>query len=334
MSLIYGLCLPRKIYLVSDSRLTTRHSDGSITHSDDFGKWLDIVPKVAVVVANSAHQASWMLQKMLPEIREKGMEWDFGDVERYLKANLKRVATEYYTETGFTSNSVSFIFGGFDHSKKLKIESSRMGNAMSAPIMRAGEGHTFTQTVDMDIINAFSKVLHEGPVEAGTMFEVDLPRPRVLAVTVRAIHTGTEIIYEDAYCYEGIVFNPSYKTERIEVPSELIGDLEYRNTNPGSSEKAIYQDCSHILMYTDALIDEKGWPTVGGEVLPLLVLPDTNGFATGQHVRIKDGKRYVGGVGADEAGRMFYYNREGGTTPYRFIYDYLDSVIEDDGAQL
>lgn len=339
MSLILGICLPRKIYLISDSRLTSEKADGTKTFSDDFGKWLDINPRLGVVVANNAHQASWMLRKMLPDIRAQGMEWDFTDLETYLNDNLERLGNEYYAETGLVSNSVNFIFGGFEKNKKLEIESSRLGDAMAAPVKAAGEGVTVEQSVDMDIINAFSKVLHKAvevgkQVSNGTLFEVDMPKPRVLAVTVRATNSGTEVVYEDTMCYDAVVFNPQYKTERIKLPAGLIGQLEYRDKSMEQGQATIYEDYRHILLYVDKLLDDKQWPTVGGEVLPQLIMPDSSGFATGYYIRVKDGQQYMGGIGVNEKGEMHYYDKQGNMIPYRFIYNYLDEKGRDDKAQL
>ena len=115
MSLIFGLCLPRKIYLVSDSRLSS--SDGS--YKDDFLKWLDLNPRLSVVVANSAYQASWLLKKIIADIRPTaGWDWDFTELEVYLRANLEKYANQFYAETGLVSDSVSMIFGGFEQNNK------------------------------------------------------------------------------------------------------------------------------------------------------------------------------------------------------------------------
>lgn len=330
MSLIYGICLPRKIYLISDSRLTTRAADDTETYSDDFGKWLNLTPKLGVVVANNAHQASWMLQKITPSTRTNGMGWDFTDLEKYLNANLQDIAHQYYAETGQTSNSVGFIFGGFENTKHLEIDAGRMGDAMSAPLI-AQEGKMIEQTVDMDVVNAFSKVLHSAAktgkqVQNGTMFEVPIPRPRVLAVSVRATNTGAEVIYEDTKCYDGVVFNPQYKTERVELPSDFISQLEYRDKTFEQGQATIYEDCRNILLYTDKLLDEKQWPTVGGEVIPYLITPEFAGFATGPYIRVKNGQQYLGGIGTNDKGEFHYYDRSGKMIPYRFIYGYIDGV--------
>ena len=149
MTLIYGLCLPRKIYLVSDSRLTS--NDG--TFKDDFGKWLDLNPRLSTVVANSAHQASWMLRRMAKDIRQDGWEWDFSNLEKYLHTNIEKLADEYYATTGEYGRSVNFIFGGFEKNKKLEIESAIMGEVMSMPIRTRGtEGVPVAQSVDMTLL--------------------------------------------------------------------------------------------------------------------------------------------------------------------------------------
>lgn len=327
MSLIFGLCLPRKIYLVSDSRLSS--SDGS--YKDDFSKWLDLNPRLSVVVANSAYQASWMLKKIMADIRPTaGWDWGFTELEEYLRANLEKYGNQFYAETGLVSHSVSMIFGGFEKDKKLILESGRLGEVMSVPVIAAGEGVSVNQNVDMTIINAFSKVLNVAAskgqeVSSGTEFEVDLPKPRVLAVTIRPTNQGAEVQYEDALPYDGLVFNPNFRTERVKLPAELIGQLEYRDRDGESGDDGwIYAENAEIIKYVKRLTDEKGWDTVGGTILPLLVTPDGSGFATGEYVyRSNDGTVSHGGLTQID-GKPHYYDEDRSIKPYRFVYDYLD----------
>lgn len=326
MTLIYGLCLPRKIYLISDSRLSS--SDG--TYSDDFGKWVDLNPRLGVVVANNAHMASWMIKRLTQYTRrEVGWEWDFTDLEKYLQADLKALADEYYAETGECSYSVNFIFGGFEKNKKLLVETSRLGDAMSAPVRSMGDGVPVSQTMDMDIMNAFRPLIIRGqqtghPVIDGTVFEVDLPKPRVLAVSVRATSTGSEVEFEDTMCFDGIAFNPSYKTERFKPDPDLLGQLNFRDTTGQSVETILYGDNQILIPYTYKLIGEKNWETVGGELMPLAIFQDGMGVATGRYIRLdSDGKEFTGGIGQIE-GRVHYYDNRGQMKPFRFIHDYLD----------
>lgn len=327
MSLIFGLCLPRKVYLVSDSRLTS--SNGSYT--DDFSKWLDLNPRLAVVVANSAYQASWLLKKIICDIRPTaGWDWGFTELEAYLRENLEKYGNEFYAETGLITDSVSMIYGGFEKDKKLILESARLGDVMSVPVKAAGEGVMVNQNVDMTIINAFSKVLKEAAakgqeVGAGTEFEVDLPRPRVLAVTIRPTPQGVEVVFEDADPYYGLVFNPNFRTERIKLPAELVGQLEYRDrTGENGDDGWLYAENTEIIKYVNWLTKEMNWDTVGGTILPLLVTPDGSGFATGEYVyKSPDGVETHGGL-TEIDGKPHYFDEQGNIKPYRFVYEYLD----------
>lgn len=327
MSLIFGLCLPRKVYLVSDSRLTS--SDGS--YVDDFSKWLDLNPRLAVVVANSAYQASWILKKIMSDIRPTaGWDWGFTELESYLRANLEDYGNQFYAETGLIADSVSMIFGGFEKDKKLVLESARLGDVMAGPVKAAGEGVFVSQNVDMTIINAFMEVLREAgargqEVPSGTEFEVNLPRPRVLAVTIRPTPRGAEVEFEDARPYDGLVFNPSFRTERIKLPIELIGQLEYRDrTGENGDDGWLYAENTEIIKYVKRLTKEKNWDTVGGTILPLLVTEDGSGFATGEYIyKSPEGTLTHGGLTEIE-GKPHYYDENGDIKPYRFVYDYLD----------
>lgn len=330
MSLIFGLCLPRKIYLVSDSRLSS--TDGSYT--DDFSKWLDLNPRLGVVVANSAYMASWLLKKIIADIRPTvGWEWGFTELEVYLRSNLEKYGHQFYAETGLVSDSVSMIFGGFEKDKKLVLESGRLGDVMSAPVKAAGEGVGVSQNVDMTIINAFSGVLNRADTKGetisnGTEFEVDLPKPRVLAVTIRPTNQGVCVEFEDAVPYDGLVFNPNFRTERIKLPAELVGQLEYRDrTGENGDDGWVYAENIEIIRYVKQLTAEKKWDTVGGTILPLLITPDSSGFATGEYVyKSPEGVETHGGM-TEIDGKPYYYDEKGNIKPYRFVYTYLDEKL-------
>ncbi len=302
-------------------------SDG--TFKDDFGKWVDLNPRLAVVVANNAHMASWIIKKLTQHVRrEVGWDWDFTQLEEYLRHGLKDLADEYYTETGEYSRSVNFIFGGFEASKKLVVETSRLGNAMSAPAQAAGNWAIVSQTVDMDILNAFRPVIERASengsvVSEGTTFEVDLPKPRVLAVSLRAANGGSEVLFEDTMCFDGIAFNPNYKTERFTPDSDLLGQLNFRDITGQSNDDILYGDNRLIIPYTYKLISESNWSTVGGELMPLAVFKDGMGVATGRYVRFdSQGQEFTGGIGEVD-GRVHYYDSNGQMQPFRFIHDYL-----------
>lgn len=97
-------------------------------------------PRLAVVVANSAYQASWILKKIIADIRPTaGWSWGFTELEDYLKRSLPEYANQFYAETGLYSDSVSMILGGFEKGKKLVLESGRLGEVMSVPVVAAGD---------------------------------------------------------------------------------------------------------------------------------------------------------------------------------------------------
>lgn len=325
MSLVFGLCLAKKIYLVSDSRLT--YSDGSF--KDDFSKWLDLNAHLSVVVANNAYLASWLLQKIKKDVQE---DWDFSDLDIYLKKNIKELATQFYSETGRTDYSVGMIFGGFDKTKKLTIDAGRLGQVMSSLVMAAGQGVKVNQSWDSQIRDAFTKTLFDASAKGkqfgkGDVVEIDSPKPRILSVAIKASNSGADITFEDADCYDGLVFNPKYTTERVILPDILISQLEYRERSNETAEETLYQDQRYIISYVYRLLKEKGWPTVGGNVVPLVMLPTFSGFAMGDYVYVPgDGGGPIRGGILPGDGRMHYLDEQGVERPYRFVYDFISEM--------
>ncbi len=338
MSLIFGIALPRRIYLVSDTRVTA--ADGST--EDDFAKWVDINPRLATVVAGNAHLASWMLRKIIPDVRinKKGWEWHFGQFENYLKDYLYAYALDYFEAYPALDRSACFIFAGFDPTKKLRIEAMHLGEAMGSPVQAAGEGVMVDQTVDMTVMNAFMPMLQAAtengePVGANAYFDVDLPRPVVIAVTVGYDEENNrpQIKFEYAECLDGIAFNPNYEVERAKLPSLLVGNLEYRNKSD-DWESELYTDYGLINTYVHRMLREKSWPSVGGEILPIYVTEQMCGFATGEYVRkTEDGKLVKGGV-IEQGGKMHYRDKDDKLKPYKYIYEYLDLFEDESEAKL
>ena len=96
----------------------------------------------------------------------------------------------------------------------------------------------------------------------------------------------------------------------------------------------VYVDYTYIIQYVHRLLAEKNWPTVGGEVLPLLVLPELSGFATGKHMRRDENGNYIAGGIGEVNGKMHFYTPGGQLVPYRFIHDYLDEVDRSGNAKI
>jgi hypothetical protein len=64
---------------------------------------------------------------------------------------------------------------------------------------------------------------------------------------------------------------------------------------------------------------------VDGTILPLLVMPNGAGFATGEYIyQNPDGTLTHGGITTDTNGKPQYYDESGKVKPYRFVYNYLD----------
>lgn len=333
MSLVFGLCLAKKIYLVSDSRLT--YDNGS--YKDDFSKWLNLNARLSVVVANSAYQSCWLLREIRKEVKES---WGFSDLEKYPRENIEKLALRFYAETGLLNHSVGMIFGGFDNSKKLTIEASRLGEIMSSPVRMAGEGISVSQSIDKQIRETLAKNLIQATAEGrrickGDIIEIDSPKPRVLAITIKAINDGVSIDFENTECYDGLVFNPKYKTERVVLPDELIGQLEYRNKSGETKESEFYSDQGYIITYIYRLLKERNWPTVGGNIVPLVMTPYFSGFAMGDYIYVpKDGSGQLYGGIVDVNGRMHYIDENRERKPYRFVYDFIGEMKNGGDAKI
>jgi hypothetical protein len=321
MSLVFGIALAERIYLVSDTRLTV----GS-DHQDDFCKWHNLNGRLGVVAAGYMEMAGHMFH----ELRERVGENDtFTEFDKVLTDNLKDIATEFYTQTGSYKQEVGLVFGGYDPALKLQIESGKLGDVMAPPLKnRPG------QAVDVQFHPKYFDALRsslavipetgEVGVPPGTLLTIDSPRPRVVGAHIYVNQQGVQIKREEVNIYEGLSFHPNWETDRVQLPLDLVGELDFGPTSVATLEQQFYDESAKIISYVKQLIQDRKFTTVGGNVLTyILTSTGLSGFPIGQLARRGDaGKpKIIGGTWVDGKGRLYLYDKQGKLHLSRNIYD-------------
>lgn len=179
MSLILGINLPDRLFIVADTRLTYKLGDGDF-YQDNFLKIHTFNKSISLVTAGYSQLAGYLLRKLVKSrIIDKGII--------YLRENINELLIQglddYLSEGGKYGRRVVMIFGGFDETKKKKINSSILGDFQSQGLL-AQKGQILQQRFNRTVIEGLvrevvksgtgRKVGKIGEVKKDTCFEVNL----------------------------------------------------------------------------------------------------------------------------------------------------------------
>lgn len=320
MSLILGIHLLRKLYLVSDTRVTTIKVDGKNEYSDNFLKFMPINKNVSAVSAGNVLPAAYIITELRSKMNPQTTITEFKDI---LQKNLGNLLNNYVKRQD-RDGLVAFIFAGFNPDKKKKIETSRLGNTMSAPLVQRGDGSMMNQSIDRAITNALVKAMNEkGYLPQGTEIEVDVPDSEMFSLEID-IKKG-KYNYKQVECYDYAIFHPGYWIETIELPIELRSSLEFRTRNQSSDEGFLYEDASILMNFVAKSSKNRGFASVGGQVITFLQTPHGAIFPTGDIATIRNGQIVpVGGIYSKE-GKICYKLEDGTTGAYTTLLDTIKS---------
>ncbi len=319
MSLILGLNLLRKVYLISDTRVTYS-KNGKEIHEDNQLKFAAINPRISVVVAGNGNQASFFVNKIRKLISPNAY---LSDLRELLKNNHKKIEKEYVDNYKDSGLSV-FIFTGFNDYSGKKVESSLLGKAMSGDLVARGEGSSSNQSVDHTIIQALTNALFKkGELNKGDIIDVNVPNSEMFSVEIdtnKGVYNFNEID-----CYKYAIFHPNYWQKSISVPDEIISFLEFRNVTGKTTEDVLYEDAEVLYNFVSRIAREEHFSSVGGHIFVALQSED-NGvmFPTGDLATIKDSKLVYGGK-IEVNGNDICFELSNGQ---KGIYKTIDSIIE------
>jgi hypothetical protein len=326
MTVVLGVNLPRKVYLFSDTRLTTEKSDGSRTHSDDLLKFDVLNENTALVAAGDMKPAQYAIIE-LKKLLKPTSSIDY--IRMVLEQNIQEIMSRYVNETGKHSGSFGFVIGGYNPHRPLKIDAGRLGQVMSANLVSRGEGSHMDYEMDMRIVTPLVKKIESlgklgRKAERGTNITYsDIAESKVFGFKHNIRTNNFEI--KDAGVYDHVIFQPKSDVfESITIPDELISKLEFREKGEGKKEALLLDTTTYmgeIMKYTS----QGQFPTVGGNIFPVLVVP---GAAIIQDMELlsftPNGIETIGAIRVEESG-IYYTLRDGKTGKYTLLKDYKPS---------
>lgn len=326
MSLILGVHLAKKVFLISDTRATVKYVDGRKEIKDDLIKVFNIGKGVTALTAGDAKPAIYLLTKLKQLVQE---DVALDEFKLVLKSNLKRLVSEYVNRMGEYGN-VGLIIAGFNPGRNKKIESSVLGQVMSAELVAKGEGSGSVQTIDVDIQNSLAKaIMQAGVLEKGSMVKIE----NTIDSGMFGVHINIKdnlIKIIDVPCYQPIAFHPDQSFVKIDLSREFISQLEFGQRQSTNWEDMLYEDSEKLLSSINKQVQKYKFETVGGNFFVGLVTPNNYFmFPTGDIGTFKDGKIVMtGSIFVDKKNGLSYILRNGKVGKYRFVKDLHPKNLE------
>lgn len=275
MSLILGIHFSKKLYLISDTRVTYRNDAGEIQdYEDGLIKTMPLSNYTALSAAGSARAASYLITRISERI---GKESTIDEVFETFKRNLRPLVSEYVNNTGVDTGTVGLILAGFNPNNKKKIEASSIMDVLSKSVMPYKD-RMVNQKVDTRLVNPIKSALAQGEkIKRGYTVEVDLESSAMYSFKID-IRTAN-INIEEVPCFSMVDFEPSKKAEMIQIPDEIISRIEAPVVGEEigraskNIEDYIYEETGYVLSFVQDHIEKRKFETVGGYLFPGIVMP-------------------------------------------------------------
>lgn len=323
MSLILGVHLPRKIYLVGDTRLTTRKGLTK-SYEDDLIKFFSINTGVSAVAAGDAQAAAFILNQLRVSAGEAATITDF---ENNIKVWVEKGVKKYVEESKRHRYDLAFIIGGFDKGREQEINSTTFGEIASLE-PRQIEGKTFHQDIDMIVMSGLAKyILKHGEAGANTVFTAELPYSKIIGVEAHIYPTYMKIETKLIGCYEAIINHPDQSTKQITLPPDIVSRIEF-GKRASSAEDQVYSEALKLVVYALKLAEAEGFDSVGGNFLPFLRLPDHAYIPTAELFRKQNDGTVVKIGGYENVNGMLQYENKDGSSG---IYRSLATILAEKG---
>lgn len=324
MTLILGVNLLDKLYLISDTRVTTNPGEADESYDDDLSKYFYFNKQCSCVAAGKTLAASYFLCRLnallLPN---DGID----KLEYLIKSEGKQIISDYVNTTGKHNGQVALIIGGFNPGKIGKsFTAARIGNALSGELVEAGDGSAGQQSVDNRITEAILTQINKGRFEKDDRAEVKTHNSRIISVVVD-IQTN-KFKVKNVECYDYTTFYPNkHGTISIKLPDSLLSYLEFRRRDDPFSDKVLYEDCQKLMSFVNNQAITNGLPTVGGHIFPVLQTIAGSFFPTGDLATIKNGEVVnTGSFFVNEDGQLAYTYVDGRNGVFRQLKKITDIV--------
>jgi hypothetical protein len=304
LSIVFGIHLLRKLYLVSDTRITNERPSGLVEIHDDLIKLFVINKRVAAVAAGRVALATFILQRLKERLGDAGF---FSDLERLVDKGIETLIKEYVDATGRTNDQAGFVFAGHNTGGGKVVDASRLGEIMSLPA-RQRPGQRIEQFIDPAIPGALEKALTgKRSLEKGAPLTVDVPAGGMFSLSVKIQPDGYKVEKQTVRVYDYAIYHSDQTFKTVKVTDESIATLEFRPVGGRPLEDIIFEDSAILITFVWQALDAAQITAAGGHILTALITPEGAIFPAGELGQIQGGQIVKkGGIRANKEGAMVY----------------------------
>jgi len=328
MTVIAGMRLAKKLYLISDTRITNRNEQGDVVgYQNDMAKIVGINERISVVAAGNVDLVSHLIKEIKLRIRTSSSA---SYLNKIFQDDMDQIIKNFVNSTGKTNRKCALIFGGYNLVRKQQIDSKILGEII-ATFPKQNEGKIVHQSIDREILRGLEKKTSKSSSFDGLFF-VDLPQSELISLEVKIDRNNFTKDYKSYQCYESAIYHPSAENiEKIRIPNELLYDIEFRELNQNDSGVDIFnQDVAQINSYIYDLIEKNNFESVGGSIIVAFQTQYGNAFPTGTYVRRKNSQTlFWNDLFVDEKGVLCYELSSGESGKYRHLEMFLDDSSMD-----
>ncbi len=283
MTLILGVHMATKTFLVSDTRLTRQMDDGSFKYEDTINKSFYLNKRMSGIAAGHVQLAAFVIKKLREKISKDSF---MKDLRRTIIENGNDIIKDFVNTTMMTNQSIAMIFAGFDDGNIKKIGAAMLGEIMSAELVARGNGSRMNQSIHPKIKNALAEnLIGNGHLDKDSHIEVGLPNSKMFSLKIgtQQYSNGNFYQIEEVECYKYVSFYPNQKFKSVIVPNTLLSNIEFPETGTTSKKEHgfIYSDAAKLMSFVRNVTIENNFENVGGNIFSLMVTPEGSVFPTG-----------------------------------------------------
>jgi hypothetical protein len=321
MTLIAGLRGAGKSYLVADSRAT---STGNNSSKDDVLKRINLGNHAVCVVTGNALMAVYVCNTVLAGLPD---DPSYAEVKRVFDNGLERITKEFKNKTGLHTSSV-IMLAGYRHDEMESLDAGKLGEVMAAGAKKQGRQTADNQKVDVEILRSMhyattmSELLGQ-QATPGSRITVNGPKSELTAYAIHTTPNGVEIDVTEADTFEALICDANTAVNKLVLPADRILDIYFRDTSGQNADQVMQIDGIHVIDFVNSIIEKHEYKYVGGNVISLLITPETSVFTTGGVGRIdpKSGKPEIIDAVKIIKGTLHYKDADGQYKPYRSLKD-------------
>jgi len=329
MSMIMGVHLLDKLYLISDTRETISYENGQ-KYKDDLIKAFVFSSKCSAVAAGKTSAASFLLNGILARISDSA---SIDEVMSIFSKDTKTIISEFVNLTLNHSGEIALIVAGFNDYKGKEVVASRLGEAMSGQLVADGNGSFRKQSINNLVVEGLSEALFlKGSLAGDDVCKIQTLNSKMFSIKIDIRTNNVDI--EEIGCYNFVIFHPDQEREVIQFPDSSISFLDFRERDDSFADISIYEDTEHLLSFFNKELIRCGFATVGGHVFPLLQTVVGAVFPTGDISTVRRSKLVkLGSFYVDSVRGISYKFENGENGVYRHLnmvknYErYIDSII-------